>query len=309
MSNGNNVLLAYVPETVPGTTPTDSPDWQTIRVTGESLQATPQKQTSNEIRADRQTSGSFLTNMEIGGDLNFEFSAQSFDDFMEMALGGTWTADVLKVGNTERSISFEKQYLDLSTPEYHLFRKVRANTFSLNATHGDAVTGSFGLMGSEFVLPIPTTSAVGAGTLAAVTDTDILNGSSHASGIIVDGNDESDACLVRSISFSQNNNMQPINALGKLAPCDHNLGGFDLTGSIEMYFRDSALYAKAIANQYIAIQYTISDGTNSYEILLPRVDLSGAPDGASRNTELMLNLNFTAHFDDTEGSSIVITRS
>ncbi|MGJ8685828.1 MAG: phage tail tube protein [Spongiibacteraceae bacterium] len=309
MSNGNNVGLIYVPELVAGTTPVDSPNWQTLRVTGESLQANPQKQTSNEIRADRQSGGSFLTSMDIGGDLNFEFSATTFDDLMEMALGGTWTADVLKVGSTERSITVEKQYLDLAVPEYHNFTKVRTNTWTLDAAHGDAVTGTFGLMGSGFETPIPTASSVGAGSVAAATATAILNGSSHMSGITVDGVDESDACLVRSISLSQSNNMAALNALGKLAPCDHNLGGFELTGSIEMYFRDSSLYEKAISNEYIEIQYTITDGTNSYLIFLPRVDLKGAPDGASRNTELMLKLDFTAHYDDTEASSIVITRT
>ncbi len=90
LADGNRVTLAYIAETVWGSTPASNVDMSAVRLTGESLGHTKQTTTSNEIRSDRQRADIVEVGANAGGDVSFELSHTAFDDFLEALLQGTW---------------------------------------------------------------------------------------------------------------------------------------------------------------------------------------------------------------------------
>lgn len=102
MSNAtsNRVTLAYVKEAVFGVTP-NNPIFRKIRYSGESLMYDIQTTQSNEIRDDRNVADTVQTKAGSQGDINFELSAESFDDFIQAAMGSSWTDSTSIVDNCD----------------------------------------------------------------------------------------------------------------------------------------------------------------------------------------------------------------
>jgi hypothetical protein len=106
MSSSNSVSVTYIDEVTYGTTPdpTGAVTINQVRFTSESLSGTPSTTESAAIRTDRMSSGQVVTGLEVGGDINFELSRDSFmDDFFALGMMSTWTAatsDVTSVSFT-----------------------------------------------------------------------------------------------------------------------------------------------------------------------------------------------------------------
>ena len=93
MSDSNRVQIRYIEESTWGTTPSTA-DMQELRFTGESLNYNIENTTSNEIRDDRQVTDLIQTGSANGGDINFELSYGTYDDFIEGALWSDWSSDL-----------------------------------------------------------------------------------------------------------------------------------------------------------------------------------------------------------------------
>lgn len=89
LSSGANTAISYVAEVTRGTTP-GSPTMKALRVTSRNINLQKQTLGSQEKRADRQVADVRHGFNQVGGSLGFELSMQSFDDWLEAALGGTW---------------------------------------------------------------------------------------------------------------------------------------------------------------------------------------------------------------------------
>jgi hypothetical protein len=90
MASTNRAKTSYVAEVTKGTTPA-SPAFKTLRLTKDGIVATPNRVTSNEIRADRQIAEQILVALASGGEVGIELSFNAFDDMLEAALQGAWT--------------------------------------------------------------------------------------------------------------------------------------------------------------------------------------------------------------------------
>lgn len=82
--------LRYITETVAGTTPTTG-NGVNLRQTGLTTKAALSTVTSNEVRADRLSTGLTITDMNLDGGFNFELSGKEYDPFLESLLGSTFT--------------------------------------------------------------------------------------------------------------------------------------------------------------------------------------------------------------------------
>lgn len=310
MSESNRVVLRYIPEVAYDVTPVDG-DWKTIRYTSESLSATPTTTQSSEIRADRMISDMPKVGLTVGGEISFEFSAVSFDDFIESAMCSTWQPDTpavgsrqIKVGLMDSSYSIEKEYADIG--KFASFSGMRVGTMSLSMAYGEILTGSFTFAGAG--ADTPATSLVGNGTTEPATTTSVMNASSDVGSVKIDGV-LTDICI-NSLELTLDNGLREITCIGKDSPKDQKKGTANITGSVEIYLSaDSfALYEKALTNSSISLEYTVSDGTNSYTFLIPNAKLSGeAPASTGLDSDVMISMEFTALYDTTEDSSLVIT--
>lgn len=105
-AESNRAVLRYVAEDPAcwAVTPTTGgTKTRELRIMSSSLTANKETQISNEIRADRMVSNIIEVGATSGGDIEFEFSAGSHDDFMQAFVLGTWsrpmTQDVFRGTN------------------------------------------------------------------------------------------------------------------------------------------------------------------------------------------------------------------
>lgn len=89
-AESNRAALRYIAESTWGTTPA-SGDTREMRITSSSMVASKETATSDEIRADRMVSNIIETAASSSGDINYEFSAGTVDDFFQAFLLGAWT--------------------------------------------------------------------------------------------------------------------------------------------------------------------------------------------------------------------------
>jgi hypothetical protein len=309
MSSGNFVSIRSIEEVTYNTTPVDDAGWEQMRYTSESLSSTPNTDTSNEVRNDRQTTDQFLTGNENSGSVNGELSAGTYDLWLQGALAGTWTTNVLKAGIDEYSYSLEKEYEDLTGTKYILFTGQRVSTFDLNVAYGSAVTCSFGFAGAG-ITP-GTTSAVGAGSVTAANTNRIINTVNDVVNVDIDT--VAFAGCLNSFTLNVNNNLRPQTCIGSADPSDQLYGSSLITGSIEVYLdaNTMAWYTTNILNQTsMQIEFRLTDGTRHYDFDLPNCKLSGsAPAGEGLNTDTMVNATFTALYDATAQTALQITRT
>lgn len=82
--------LRYIPESVAGTTP-GTGNGVNLRQTGMTAKAALSTVSSNEVRADRLSTGLTTTDMNLDGGFNFELSGKEYDPFLEGLLCSTYT--------------------------------------------------------------------------------------------------------------------------------------------------------------------------------------------------------------------------
>ena len=98
IASADRVRLAYVVESIPGTTPT-TPALQIVRLTGESLDVTRENIVSSELRADRNVMDLIQVGGGAGGGVEFELSYGTYDDLLASALQGSWSGGSSAVAN------------------------------------------------------------------------------------------------------------------------------------------------------------------------------------------------------------------
>lgn len=89
-ADANRTSIRVIEETTWGVTPANGKSRE-IRLTSSSLSASKETVVSDEIRADRMTSDMTEVSAASGGDINFEFSAGAYDEFLAAFLMGAWT--------------------------------------------------------------------------------------------------------------------------------------------------------------------------------------------------------------------------
>lgn len=119
-TDGSKTLYAYQAETTAGTAPAAG-TYVTLRSkTGVKFDLKRDTFMSKERRSDRMESALTYGTKSGSGSIPIEWSYGSFDDFLEAVLGGTWTVNVLKVGNTKRTFTFEETATDIGITEQQL---------------------------------------------------------------------------------------------------------------------------------------------------------------------------------------------
>lgn len=298
MSESNQIIVRYVPEVIYGTTPVDDPGWKLIPQNDEGLGSNPITVESQRIRGvDRMPADQVTVNLETAGNTDFELSYGDFDDFIEAAMCGTWATDAVTLGNDDKSFSIEKEFSDLSTPKFILMRGMRVGQLDLNFTFGQLVTGTVMFMGSTSAEG--ESSAVGTGSVAALSGNDIMAANVDMDSVTYDGTSiASSGIEIESISMSINNNLRPRNNIISQSPTDQRKGTGRITGTIRAYVSTAAwdLYQKMLANAATSLVWTITDGTGKgYTFNLPNIKLSGqAPSGSGIDTDAMVEANFLA---------------
>lgn len=156
----------------------------------------------------------------------------------------------------------------------------------------------------------------GAATLAggvnpvylASEDGDVLNGTSNLGTI--QGSAGTFQDKMRVLAFSINNNLRGKDALGEEGNFEIGLGTFSVTGNISAYFADNTLYQALVNHDDNALAFTLQDSDgNVLGFTFPRIKWgAGNPNATAINTDIMLDIDFTAIRDTVSGVTMIINK-
>ena len=301
IATGSKHSLHYVSESTYGTTPA-TPAFTPLCITGVSTGLTRDAIESGCLSDDRQLKDVRNGNKQGGGSIDTELVYGDADAFLEAALMGTWTANVLKAGTTRRSFTVERGFNGLDTPEYHRNLGLELSGFELSLAPNSVATMTYNALFKS--LNVATSQIAGATYNAATTNVPF----DSFTGSITEGG--SGVGVVTQIDMSLDNGMEPAFVLfddETIRPSD---GKSRITGTLTAYYEDKSLYEKFVNGTNSAIVFTAIDPDgNQYEFNLPNIKYTGGNPDVSGDGPVTLALEFSAIYDQTEDSQIVITRT
>lgn len=270
MSSGAKQLTRIGVETTVGVAATT---WQTLGFTSNSLDAAPQTTESQTIKDTRIAAGTFVTGVEVTGDIEAEFGFGLHDELLEAVAFNKWDKNILTIGGTTRkTFSVVRGFSDVDN--YHLFTGCHINQWTLSIPDQGIVTSKFSIMG------MGRTASDKAPTGTTKPALDALPLTSQSMGdILIDGAVKDGMCASQ-LDLTIDNSMQVQKCLGKKE--NNGIGAILETimkgsGSITIAWSKNTaeLYEKQFLNQPIGIEWSLADSAgNKYIIKLPKVQLS-----------------------------------
>lgn len=313
MANGSRHALYSVAESTYGTTPT-SPALDAVRITSCTLGLSKNSLESGEIRSDRQKADFRLGANQVGGEIGFELSYGSFDQFLEAVLmGAGWDVDTpvagtdqLKAGVERRSFTMVRHFSDIQTADkpYYIYTGVEINTMSLSIAADQMITGTFGVVGKGQTLATDLT-ALGTPTYNPESTTTPLD---SFTGTLDEGG--SSIAVITEITLELANGIEPRFVVGSKDTIKPSDSRSNLTGTISAYFEDSTMVEKFINETESSIVLTLPDADgNELKITIPRIKYTGGQPDVSGEGPVVLSMPFQALLDSSTSSNIVIERT
>jgi hypothetical protein len=212
----------------------------------------------------------------------------------------------LRNSTIEKSFSMEKLFSDLTTGKYTNFTGMEVAQLALNIVADQMVTGTMSFLGKE---GINADATIGAGVTAASTN-DVLNATSNVGEIREGATPAVLSTALQGVNFTINNNLRARRAIGNRTAIGIGQGRCVVTGNVNAYFEDGALYQKMIAHTASYLSVRLHDGdvstnpeaANSLFITFHRVKFTGGdPLAGAADQDVMANLSFQAVRDPTSG--------
>jgi hypothetical protein len=295
--------IGILKETAWGVLPSPA-SFQAIPVTGESLKINKENVVSDIIRPDRNVADLIQVGGDAAGGIDSEMLYDAFDDLIESALFGTWTANELVNGVTQNSFHIQKKQTgNDDTTTYELYRGMVVDTWDLNIEAKSKITTAFAFLGKNGA-----TSATATGTTTEQTDGEVFDASNAFtfSELLI-----SPLPNLMSLSMNVANNLAGRPSAGSADLLRVSSGRCVVTGSMSLYFQSKALMDLFIAGTSGGLTFTIGKTTGEkYTIEIPKIKLSDADHFSPGNDEdVMFNCNWQAIYDDTLEGVIKVTRA
>lgn len=193
--------------------------------------------------------------------------------------------------------------------QYFITDGQRVGGFSYDFTSNQILTGSFTFMGRGMTRQGTTKLGDEAAyTVLPTTDTKVANSTVNVGAIIVDGEELSTA--LQSINLTGDNALRNQNAVGYKFPAGIGAGRMEISGSVNAYFADGALWDRFIEHKTVGLAFPLTDGEgHRYEFTIPAVVFStDNVNPAGGNQDIMEAMEWTAKRDAATGCQIQIDR-
>jgi hypothetical protein len=213
--------------------------------------------------------------------------------------GSSLSTSRLKNGVTMQSFTIERQISEIG--QYMAYRGLYVSKFSTQFASKSITDVTFTTLGKDMIKGGATTLP---GTTAASQTYDIQNGVTGVANIWENGAPLA-GTTIKSMKFDIDSGLRAQDGLGVLGLVGVGIGTFAVTGTLEVYFANGALFDKYANDVYTSICLTTKDSLgNGYVISLPRVMLTKASVNAGgRNTDLMASFEFTAYADKANANA------
>jgi hypothetical protein len=220
------------------------------------------------------------------------------------------SSSVVVNGNTIPSFTLEWHQTDIA--QFLQYTGMRSNTMSLELSVGSILTGSFGFMGQGHAITQATTLP-GGPNFTASQDGEVMNAVTDLGVIAVGGSNllAGGTSFVRNLSLEINNNLRGQKALGVFGNAGVGIGEFAVSGTMEVYFQDEALYEQALEGENTTLAFGVADFTGAgYLVELDKIRwVNPAMNPGGKDSDMMVSLPFEAFYDSTVNRGIRITRA
>ena len=299
-AQGSRSSLSYIVESTFGTTPVGN--FINLPFSTHSLNLTKDRVSGTDIQADRMPRVDRHGNRQVGGDIAVDLRKGDYDPFLEAAMLGTWSTDVLKVGTTPKFFSLEDYAADID--QARVFTGMTVSTMGISLAPNQMVTTTFGMVGKNMTIGQTEKTQTAPSTNAPFD---------AYSGDIAIGNvaSSSAVAIVTALDFSISNSYAPTFVIGDDSAPSLEYGQAVVEGTLSAYFEDASLITRFIDEVESELEVSVDDptGANPYTFLFPRIKINGAEVGVSGQESRVITLPFVALYDTTETSNLVITRT
>lgn len=311
-ATGSNAKLIFDQETTFGTTPA-SPNATIVPFKSEGFAADTELITSDIITGNRNQRATMYGNKSVKGQFSTELSPY-MGTFLKHLLGGVTTTGasapythVIKVGALPVSLCFEKQFLDLTTPQYFLYNGCRINSASFDFKPSGPIDLSFDLVGQK--------RTVGTASFDS-TPADLGHTPFEGyMGALQEGG--STIAIVTAAKIDISNDLQSdlytIGGGGLVYGLPE--GKSKVSGTISAIFDSMTLLNKAIQRTESSLKMTLTQGTGAgtagneqIEIFIPELKFKEVDPVIKDSKGIMIELPFEAYYQDgADASQMVIT--
>lgn len=296
-------LLAKVQSAI-GAVPTGNFDL--VRYNTHSLNTTKNIARSDEIRTDRNVQDERHSNRMGGGDITFEVIHGEHDWIFESALFSTFSANTLKIGVVPQYYTIEDGALDLA--QYRVLADALCGRLSLSFRTGtDAILkGTASFLGTD--MSGWTGSSIGGTPAANLAKRPFatFNG-----GFWFDEDfSGSEVAVVTSMDLVIDNQVNVLYALGQQTGIGLEYDRCLVSGQFTTVFATVSA-ANLFINETetpLAIRLTDPDA-NTMGFSMGRVKLNSADNPVANPKSRIQTFNFTAIRDESQASSLTITKS
>ena len=215
----------------------------------------------------------------------------------------TVSGSMARNGVDKDSFFIERAHEDVS--QFFQYAGMVVNTMSLDFSASAVLKGAFNFIGKNSTLNQTT---AGTGTNNASATTDFMNSVSNVGEILIDNVPVAD-CLLQKVGIEINNNVRGLSSIGALGFCDVTEGEVNVSGSMDMYFKDGTMYSKYIASTSFGISIRVTSNDNdTYIFTMPNCKLNADTVNASgKNADVMENASYQAIMG-SEGYTIQIDK-
>ncbi len=276
-----------IPEAVFGTTPTN-PDWDPLpHVTDCSLQLKRDKFESKALRSDRALADVRLGTYKVEGDLGFELCYGEFDELLEAFLGGTWSADVVRQGTTQRSFSIMRRFADIS--QYQVFTGCCPTKLTLDVKPNGMITGKMSFIGSNMSAALPAGSTYNAAPTNSPMDC--------FSASVLEGG--ATFALASALTLELNNGLEANFVVGSKYAPQVSWGRAIMTGKLTAFFEDLTMYNKFLNETVSSLEFTTAFGTQALIFSMHNLQYTSADNPVSDEKPIKLEMSFNALHHET----------
>jgi len=297
-ATGARSELTYIVESEWGTTP-GTPTMIVLPRTGGVPNLAKESFQSADIRADRQVADMRHGFRSATLPIAVEMRHTEYDALLESLMYSAWSTNVLKVGTTEKSFTFESGFQDIT--QFGAMTGGVVNSLSMSVTPEGIVSGTFEVMGKDLSYSGTTLDAdpTAAGTSEPF---DSLTGTINEGGGAI--------AIVTGLDFSISNSIESPKVVGSAVASEMIEGQCVVTGTVTAYFEDASLLDKFADETSSSIDVTLTDPASAtLKFDFPNVLYTGADLDVGGTGPITVSLPFTALYDASDASTVVITRS
>jgi hypothetical protein len=255
------------------------------------------------IRSDAQPRYALQGNTNVAGDIEMAYYAvgttSPADDFLASALRGSWVSNQLIVGTTFSSFSIEEG--DLDTALFRVFTGVTADKVKLVFGGQDGLIATFSCLGSDM------TTATAPVTGATYSAEPLALPMMHFNGTFTEGG--TTCAYITGLTIDIDSASTANYALGDRHAKNITRGMLTVTATGTAYYPDQTLLNKFLNGTTSSLSASVGDGTHTRTFALNNGVYTSVTPTTTNAGPVMQNFSFTALFDGTSGSTIVVSRT